>query len=211
MEDKKKCPYCGGEIKAVAKKCKHCGEWLETEPSADTTMLSSSNRKLKIYLFVILAVVIIGGGVVWLFTGHTDGKQENSADIFTKDSLQCLVLLDSIRKECTNADEVVNRYKNSTDMSLERYNKLDRAIFEQVDIYSDYESNQQLLEQFPVLRAKFNDRIANDSTAISEYRKYLSNLSEKLNCLVRIRKFRELHIQRLVNMTLTKKVLRISM
>ena len=102
------------------------------------------------------------------------------------------MLLDSIRKECANADKVVNRYKNSTDMSLERYNKLDRAIFEQVDIYSDYESNQQLLEQFPILRAKFSDRIANDSTAISEYREYLSNLSEKLNCLVRIRKFREL-------------------
>jgi hypothetical protein len=29
--DTKRCPYCGEEILAVAKKCKHCGEMLEKE------------------------------------------------------------------------------------------------------------------------------------------------------------------------------------
>lgn len=28
MSETKICPYCGGEILAVAKKCKHCGQWL---------------------------------------------------------------------------------------------------------------------------------------------------------------------------------------
>jgi len=27
----KKCPFCGEEILAVAKKCKHCGEWIDKE------------------------------------------------------------------------------------------------------------------------------------------------------------------------------------
>ena len=26
-----KCPYCGEEILAIAKKCKHCGEWLNND------------------------------------------------------------------------------------------------------------------------------------------------------------------------------------
>lgn len=29
MAEVRNCPYCGEEILAVAKKCKHCGEWLD--------------------------------------------------------------------------------------------------------------------------------------------------------------------------------------
>ena len=31
MENKKTCPYCGAEILADAKKCKHCGKWIEKQ------------------------------------------------------------------------------------------------------------------------------------------------------------------------------------
>lgn len=34
-QETKRCPYCGEEILAVAKKCKHCGEWLNKDEKQD--------------------------------------------------------------------------------------------------------------------------------------------------------------------------------
>lgn len=41
MENKeiKQCPYCGEDILAVAKKCKHCGEWLTEEEPTPVKMI----------------------------------------------------------------------------------------------------------------------------------------------------------------------------
>lgn len=45
MEKTKRCPYCGEEILAIAKKCKHCGEWLdETHPLKETKTLSDTSN-----------------------------------------------------------------------------------------------------------------------------------------------------------------------
>ena len=42
MEDAtKRCPYCGEEILAVAKKCKHCGEWLDENTQVSEPQLTS--------------------------------------------------------------------------------------------------------------------------------------------------------------------------
>lgn len=66
IQDKKKCPYCGEEIKAVAKKCRHCGSWLNETATASlkTNSTSSDNKK---YLIIGGAVVVIIAIVVAVF------------------------------------------------------------------------------------------------------------------------------------------------
>ncbi len=41
-----KCPYCGGEVAAGARKCRHCGEWLTSDRNKEErTVVVNNVRK----------------------------------------------------------------------------------------------------------------------------------------------------------------------
>lgn len=68
MEETKKCPYCGNEILAVAKKCKHCGKWLEAkdshislQPNAGVDNPKKSQETNAFKLFMPVAIIIVVG------------------------------------------------------------------------------------------------------------------------------------------------------
>ncbi|MCH5176125.1 MAG: hypothetical protein J1F40_09580 [Prevotellaceae bacterium] len=44
-QNTKRCPYCGEEILSVAKKCKHCGEWLEKENGVEKVAPFSQSKQ----------------------------------------------------------------------------------------------------------------------------------------------------------------------
>lgn len=47
MRITKRCPYCAEEILVDAKKCKHCGEWLEVQPDKGSKDNTLTARELR--------------------------------------------------------------------------------------------------------------------------------------------------------------------
>lgn len=96
MEEKKLCPYCGKEILKVAKKCKHCGEWLDGAKHIDTHIESQhmhNERKAggtwKVGFFLIFAIVIVLCLVV--VVNHNNVK----SDVLTEQSDPVINFADS--------------------------------------------------------------------------------------------------------------------
>ena len=59
----KRCPYCGEEILGVAKKCKHCGEWLE-KPEAEKPDDTAISRPM---FFTMLTIAVASSTFYWFF------------------------------------------------------------------------------------------------------------------------------------------------
>lgn len=63
----KQCPYCGEDILAIAKKCKHCGEWLDGEDDSQEEVAkeeyyeekSADNDSHLEFLINVLGVIIL--------------------------------------------------------------------------------------------------------------------------------------------------------
>ena len=103
----KRCPYCGEEILIVAKKCKHCGEWLTEhddavrKTEAETAPVPPAPpAKKKTYskpyvpkwlLIVVTVLAVIGSILSSIATANEDGEFEFGVLSFLFDTALAIV------------------------------------------------------------------------------------------------------------------------
>ena len=83
-DDLKECPYCGEQIKAIAKKCRYCDEILD--PSIRKGKIRERDGtpvgKIRTPIIVIFLIIVTLGiyGLVWIYKTHNEIKKHTKEE-----------------------------------------------------------------------------------------------------------------------------------
>ena len=127
-----KCPYCGGEILAVAKKCKHCHKWLQGENNSVQqnkyiqqqkenfqNQDDSDNINVNMITYVLLALVAVCFLAYMFGNGCSSNHESESYDV-TSPVVEEPVILDTYEYDnnshpSSEDDGSSNQYGNANE------------------------------------------------------------------------------------------------
>ena len=83
--DTKQCPFCGGEIKSIAIKCKHCGKFLNQDDKQKDKTISINISNIVKYAYVsgkIISIIAIIVLLIWVFFFDYIAATRNHSNIW---------------------------------------------------------------------------------------------------------------------------------
>ena len=97
QEERIRCPFCGEEILAIAKKCKHCGSWIDAQPQTPVPVMPPSSTYTPPVQARVGQLTISWPGVWMLMDAkvHLTVNDEHIGDYSFKDSFAVSVPINS--------------------------------------------------------------------------------------------------------------------
>ena len=107
-KETKNCPYCGEEILAIAKKCKHCGEWLDQQPAKEFISCPACGEQVE------------KGTVICPHCQEPLGNKDKETEIKQEKGSEKAVLASLLESEEVT-EELASEEENSEEMNENKY------------------------------------------------------------------------------------------
>lgn len=155
------CKYCGGEVSATAKKCKHCGEWLINEKDSkkeNKIAQKKINPEIQKTVNIILRTVL----VILLITAVVLGINKSGLSDFVQNKVAELHM-NEIEKIIKTANETKQGYE---DVGQENtIYKLMEKDYNQISSFKDKQTGANTY----AFRVQTDVKIFNNDTNFFEY------------------------------------------
>ena len=177
--DTKPCPFCGEEILEIAKKCKHCGEYLEDTKSVLKKQVSPKS-KIPVITGIIILIIILSGATYFLLSSGNDKPNTNNQSSKVAEDKQSEDIPEYIG-EFEKVITSLRRLENNVTAGNINYSEYKKLVSSYIDSFSDlgvWLDTGSVPEDMRVkdLLTNLNSSLGNYNNAVSHWGKMIENV-----------------------------------